>query len=252
MKYVETQKGNPHFLTIKQHVFPVASLRRFADDGGEVSVLYRGRRQPEKVSPRRRGFYALRAWDQRSEAGYMRQIEDRFQALANRIVGGHRSLNESECKVVTDFYALWRHRAIARENQEPDVPIRGFLPDNLSDDQREILEGNGYIVSNAAGAIPGRMMAGMRIQWRIRRVALELSGARWGVAEARKGEFVVPSHFGWALIVPLTPRICLTAGWGDHTVLADGVRLLNRVALSMAFAVSGGYLVAQDFSRCPL
>lgn len=251
MKYAKTQKGNPRSLTLDQHVFPVASLLRFAD-GGSMSVLRKGWRQPKKLSPRNPIFCARRAWDQRSEHGYMRQIEGRFQALADRIVGGYRSLSEPECKIVTEFYALWRCRAIQRGKLEPDVPIKGLPPDNISEDQREIVEGNGYIVANAVGAMPGRMMGGMRIQMGIRRMLLELSGARWGVAEANQGEFVVPDHFGWALIVPLTPRICLTAGWGDHTVLLEGVRLLNRVALSMAFSAAGGYLVAQDFSNCPL
>lgn len=102
-----------------------------------MSVLRKGWRQPKKLSPRNPIFCVRRAWDQRSEHGYMRQIEDRFQTLANRIVGGCRSLSEPECKIVTEYYALWRYRAIQRGKLEPDVPIRGLPHDKISEDQRD-------------------------------------------------------------------------------------------------------------------
>jgi hypothetical protein len=183
----------------------------------------------------------------------MLRIENRFQALADRIVGGYRSLSDTECKSVTEFYALWRHRALERQVRQPDVPFPGALPaDNLTVDQREKAEKNGYIVFDADGALPGRMAAGIRIQMGIRHLALELQGAHWGVGTASTGEFVVPDHFGWAPIVPVSPSICLFAGMGDHSVLPDGVRVINRVAARVAFSASNGYIVAKDFSRCPL
>ena len=131
------QKGNPHSLTRNQHVFPVASLRRLADSSGSVSVLRKGWRRPKSLLIRNPIFCARRTWDHRSEYGYMRHIESRFQALASRIVGAYRALSEPECKFVTEFYALWRHRAIQRGKSEPDVSIRGVFPDNISEDQRE-------------------------------------------------------------------------------------------------------------------
>jgi hypothetical protein len=197
-----------------------------------VSVLRKGLRQPKKLAPQNPIFCARRAWDQRSEAGYMRHIEDRFQALADRIVDGNRSLSEPDCKVVTQFYALWRHRAIQRDTREADAPIRGLLPENLSEDQREIIERNGYIVVDAVGAIPGRMMGGLRIQSGIGQLVSQLSGTRWGVAEASQGEFLVPDQFGQFLAVPLNPRLCLIAGTEDRTVLLDDVRLINRLAIN--------------------
>ena len=96
--------------------------------------------------------------------------------------------------------------------------------------------------------MPSRMMAGIRIQWAIGRLVSELSGAQWGVAEAYQGEFVVPDHFGRVLVSPVSPRICLVAGVGDHVVLREGVRLINRLVIGE----SSAYLVAQDFSKCPV
>lgn len=252
MIYPRTQKGNPHSLTLNGHVFPAASLFRFADGGG-VWVKRFGWHEPKKLSPGNPIFCGHRAWDQRSETGQMLRIEERFQALANRIVGGYGALSEAECNAVTEFYALWRHRAIERQARQPDITFgRGAPADNLTHDQRECVEKNGYIVFNGRGALPGRMAAGIRIQMGIRRVALELHGAQWGVGVAREGEFVVPDHFGWAPIVPVSPSICLFAAMGDHTVLLDGVRDINRVAARMAFSTSNGYVIARDFSKCPV
>lgn len=38
-KYEKTQKKNPHSLTIDQHVWPAASIARFANISGVVDVL---------------------------------------------------------------------------------------------------------------------------------------------------------------------------------------------------------------------
>lgn len=252
MKYAKAQKGNPNRLAINQHVFPVASLRRFANGGG-VWVKRMGWLKPRKLSLRDPIFCAQRGWDQRSESGYPLQIERRFQALADRIEAGYCSLNETECNTVTEFYALWRHRAFEREFRQPDVTPRVPFPgDSLTQDQREKIEKNGCIVFDARGVLPGRMAAGIRIQLGIRGVALQLQGARWGVAESVTEEFIVPNCFGSALIVPVSPNIFLLAGMGDHTALPDSVRVINRVAVKMAFSTSNGYVAARDFSKCPL
>ena len=58
---------------------------------------------------------------------------------------------------------------------------------------REIVEGNGYIVANDVGAMPGRMMGGMRIQMGIRRVLLELAGARAGNPQRGRRTADIPS-----------------------------------------------------------
>ena len=252
MKYTKTQKTNRHQLTIDQHVFPVASLRRFGD-GHRVWVRRVGWPQTKKLSVENDIFCAHRCWDQRSESGYPLQIERRFQALADRITAGHRSLSEVESNSVTEFYALWLHRAIERQMVQPDLIPKIPLPrDSLTQDQREKIEKSGYVVFDERGRLPGRMAAGIRIQMGIRRVALQLKGEQWGVAESAKEEFLVPDCFGWARIVPVSPNICLLAGMGDHSALPDGVRVINRVAVKMAFSKSNGYVVARDFSRCPL
>src|ERR1700730_17538642 len=86
--FEKPRKGNPNRLTIKQHVLPAASIARFADAKGGVWVhdLIRGKR---RVTHRNDViFCAQRAWDQRSESGFMKRIEDAFQSLAEMIIAG--------------------------------------------------------------------------------------------------------------------------------------------------------------------
>jgi hypothetical protein len=77
------QKGNPHRLTVNQHVYPAWSIERFADTTGKVEVWLRRSDKTFRASPDNPLFCARRTWDQRAESGYMKAIEDEFQILAD-------------------------------------------------------------------------------------------------------------------------------------------------------------------------
>jgi hypothetical protein len=120
-KYERPQKKNRPLLTVRQHVFPSASIVRFADAEGRVSLhdLVRGKERSAK--PDDNIFCAKRAWDQRAER-YMKKIEDDFQVLASKVVEGALSeIGEAEKGVVDHFYALWHMRARHRT-----LPVRRF------------------------------------------------------------------------------------------------------------------------------
>jgi hypothetical protein len=70
----KTLPKNPNQLTVKQHVFPSRSIERFRNPNGRVSVYDILRRQIRLRAPNDILFCARRAWDQRAEAGYMKQI----------------------------------------------------------------------------------------------------------------------------------------------------------------------------------
>jgi hypothetical protein len=114
-KYEKPQKKNRRLLTVRQHVFPLASIARFADADGRVSLhdLVRGKERSAK--PDDDIFCAKRAWDQRAEGGYMKKIEDEFQSLASQVIHGVVSeIGEAEKSVFNRFYALWCMRARRR------------------------------------------------------------------------------------------------------------------------------------------
>ena len=65
-------------------------------------------------------FCAKRAWDQRAERGYMKEIEDEFQSVASKVIDGVVSkIGEVEKDAVDHFYALWHMRARHRTLPSP-------------------------------------------------------------------------------------------------------------------------------------
>ena len=148
MHHETTQRRNPHGLTIHQHVFPTASIARFAQEDGLVSIYMHEQRKTVRCSPRNDLFCAKRVWNQTSEHGFMRRVEGGFQKLANHILEGSidHSLGPTEYRIVSQFYALCRLRAEARQTPPQDVQMKGVIPGSaLTKNQEEILEKNGYI-----------------------------------------------------------------------------------------------------------
>lgn len=51
MRYPKPQKGNPHKLTIDQHIFPKASISRFTGENGRVQVRRKSGEQDLWLTP---------------------------------------------------------------------------------------------------------------------------------------------------------------------------------------------------------
>src|SRR6516165_2453987 len=84
----KTRPRNPNRLTVDQHVFPSTSIERFADEKGYVSLHDLRRERIIRVKPRNAIFCASRAWDERTETGFMKRIEDEFQQIIGPIIEG--------------------------------------------------------------------------------------------------------------------------------------------------------------------
>lgn len=177
----------------------------------------------------------------------MKSIEDGFQVVADQIVGGLRSLEQNQQSVISKFYALWRLRADHKEKPLSDITALGVLQEQLTLDQQEILEKNGYCFIGPNRILPGRMRASIVIQLGIRHFVQQLHRKRWGIALAKEGEFLVPDQFGTVAIVPVTPTLCLIAGCGNVMLSKAEVHELNRTARLTARE----YVFARDFKSCP-
>lgn len=243
------QKGNPHRLVQRQHVFPRKSIERFYGSDGRVSVLRLGQTPGRlRVTAEHEMFCAKRAWDQRAESGYMAQIEKRFQRVADLVLYGDRRWLALENDTVTVFYALWKNRAHYGANPVPAVLMKGVMPDNgLTKDKKELLESKHYLFIDENGMMGSRPLTGMNIQRAIDYTCLQLKGMRWCVAEAERGagEFLVPDT-PQALYVPLSPTVALLGGLDMPRVDANTMRFFNLSAISGAER----YAFARDFSRC--
>jgi len=239
-----TQPGNPHRLTVNQHVLPQASIRRFCgpDDLVDVRLLRLSKRI--RKAPSDPLFCAQRAWDQRAEHGYMREIEDAFQEVADRIVTTG-VLAGKDYSHLTRFWFLWHFRAGLKERPMEDVKINGVPALVLTKDAQEMLERNRVMTVGANGMVAGRSMAGVLLQARI--AAASQAKLGWGMIHAADGEFAVPDTFQNFMALPLTPNLFLLAEHPDCVIPRSEVEWINTMGLRLA----SRYVFARDLDQCP-
>ena len=248
MKYEKTQKGNPYQLTVDQHIFPKASIYRFVGDDGRVELRLLGRNKTIRATPENKVFCAHRTWDQRAEAGYMKEIEDKFQELAERIISDRHSVSKEEQAVVSEFFSLWNIRA--HRNRAPirdQIVTKGEPLRKYTKDEEEELEKNHISVIRHDGTMSGRHSNAASIQINLIEVRWQLADAQWGVLRAKAGEFMVPDNFSNARIVPLTPKICLSSQSIDEEIEMKEVAEINTLVRKSA----KNYLFARKWANCP-
>lgn len=253
------QEGNPHRLTFNQHIFPKKSIDRFLNHKGCVDIQSIKINKRFKANSNNKLFCAKRAWDQIMENGYMKNIEDDFQCVANEIVAGNILFIDKDMKkVINSFLALWNTRYYFSQNPILDfkpmpsfdnpMHIIGTLRD-FSTDDLEFFEKNG-IVGTKSGVIPGRHLTSMSI--------MKVHGERnqeferclnWGIYISQEDEFLVPDNTEIPYI-PLSPNICL---YGEAD--SNEVMLVNKQTVHhfnwIAIQASKNHYFARNFSKCP-
>jgi hypothetical protein len=238
-----TQKGNPYRLTREQHVIPVATLKRFASPDGRVEVHLRdGRIFKRKVDDQI--FCVERQWDQRAEAGYMKGIEDDFQRIVSDIEAGRTTpLSIEEHIFITRFWLLWKWRNHFIDSPLEDVQLNGIVGEQLSLDQKEILESKGAIFAVDEGKVPARMMTGMRIQMGIDHGEMTLGEKRWGILRSPSLPLLIGDRPGIFMSIPASPRLLLAGDNPDGILTASETVRANRFALALSrnFAVVGRF-----------
>jgi hypothetical protein len=246
----KTRPGNPNQLTLNQHVFPTKSIERFVGADGliDTRLLY----PLDKVirpRPNNAIFCANRAWDQRAETGYMKQIEDRFQPVADAIIAGSVTTISAEQRTAIDWmYALWYERSRFRELESQETQLNGIEGPDLTLEQEENLESNGYMFARKHGAMPTRQLNGAVVQMRTGNYVevLVKNMTRWGIIRAQSGEFIVPD-VPCHCILPLTPRLALVKDTEDGVIAEQNLAQVNTALRS----TSETYYFARDFACCP-
>jgi hypothetical protein len=239
------QKKNPHELVIRQHVLPSKSIFRFVDSTRRVSLHDKARGKVRPAKPNDPMFCAKRAWDERAEAGYMKGIEDAFQALATKIIKRTVSTIDAEGdSIVNRFYALWFWRATLRTLDTQELQLNKVTGPGrtLTQDEEECLEKKWMLFIREDGTVPARQINGLHIQ----RLVDSYASVSWGIIEAQEGQFIVPDVSAHH-IIPLAPTLCLVANTPDGIIHKQNVAEINRALR----AASQKYFFANDFSKCP-
>jgi hypothetical protein len=192
-------------------------------------------------------FYAKRVWDERAERGYMKEVEDNFQILADRIVLGLSDVDRAASQTISRFLALWSLRHHFSLSPSPDHVLWGVTHESLPKGQQETLEKRWAAFLLPGNRMPGRMISGLLIQTRIDEIVRQLESHCWGVLRALGGEFLVPDTFGPSAIVPVSPTVCLACGLESQTLSDADVPRINRLARLSA----NRYLFARDLDQCP-
>jgi hypothetical protein len=148
------------------------------------------------------------------------------------------------------MYALWNIRAHRRTQPIADQKIKNVLDvtKHLTKDEQECLEKNkiGFIKPDLT--IPGRLVAGGKIQLNIIAVRKQMVDAHWGILRTSKGhQFIVPDNFSKARILPLSPTVCFFSQSDDEKNDEKEVLKINKLAI----ASSNEYYFANDLSKCP-
>lgn len=249
MAFERPSPGNPYQLTVNQHIFPARSIERFYGASGTVQVF---NKRTGKVFPsgaRNPLFCAQRAWNQQAESGFMLEIENKFQPIAEAVLSGRlRNITPLEHHALASMYALWLCRFGRQEYSIPDPVIKMVRPAReYTQVEQEQLEKAGITTIRPDASVPIRHLIGIRMSMEVRDLARRVTGGSWGVLRADDGEFLVPDNFGTLPIIPLSPKVMLAYGDGDTALDRNAVARLNQVALLCA----SRYIFARDWSEAP-
>ena len=227
-----TQRGNPHQLTREQHVIPAATLKRFAGPDGLVEVHLQDERVT-KLPVDNQLFCVERLWDQRAEAGYMKTIEDNFQALVTDLENGRSAaLLPKEHEDVTRFWSLlhWRNHFMESPADAPE--LKGIKGENLSIDQKEILESQWAAFADADNKLPIRTFVGMRIQMLIDIDTVQAHEKRWGILRSPQAQLILSDRPGRLMSITASPRILLAADNPDGYLTPEETHRANCISIA--------------------
>lgn len=239
-------------VTTAQHIFPRSCLRHFAGRGGKLQVRFLRTGLVEHHGPDSQRFTATRAWDQRTEANVMQQIETEFGRVVAPIRKGHaHALLPEQHRAVAALYALWMLRAHRASTPIPDIQLNGIWDSTAHRPAAAVddMEAHGIITIKPGGFVIGRQMAGPQLLLDLDRACLELADIKWGVLRAAEGagEFCIPDTPGRVLYLPIIPSVALAGGWADSTVDHDAVLSFNTAAVLHA----RDFVAARDLATCP-
>ena len=224
---------NLNGLTIRQHVFPRASIARFTNQRGQVALHYK-EGNACLVSSKHKVFCALQVWDDWSEHGRANPIEEEYQRVASSFANRVGDLTSSESKVLTQMFCLWVARCWLRHSPATNYKLNGVTGETypFTQDQREKAEKMGVVTLGSDGTLPSRLIVGDQIQLGMASFCGEFGNTNWTCVEYRGETVLVPDGFYRFPYMPLSPSKAFISNSHQHLSISE----LNSIALSESVA----------------
>lgn len=106
-------QSNPYRIAKWQHIIPKTIIENFVAKNGHATCVNVSTKKIARKSPKSKDFCVNQLWDEGSEKGWMKQIEDSFSDTCKRMVKG-RELSTADNHRVTEFYLLMYFRSITQ------------------------------------------------------------------------------------------------------------------------------------------
>ena len=129
-----------------------------------------------------------------------------------------------------------------------DAVLNGVSGSGLTKKQEEILESKGCSFVRDGGVVPARFMTGVQVLRRLDMNRPRLQNIKWGLLEAKEGEFIVADSYNDLTFMPISPTLAFCAGCQDIKIDKVGVINANKQSIEK----SRGFYFARDFSECPI
>lgn len=220
-------------LVKNQHVLPYKSIARFCNDKGVVEVHRIQGNNTFVANPKNKMFCVNRLWDQRSEQGYGKRIEDNYQCLVEKVLATNfRVISRTDCETISKFYAIWIFRSsIERYDALSSGNLVGVAGDSLTSEQKLSVELNHAIYIEEGGVVPMHFKRGITMQMAIDSFILRNPNLQWFISESKDLEFIVSDNPEGDFIIPFTPNFCFICAFNAPFLSLEQVRGINLRAI---------------------
>lgn len=244
MTYERVRKGNPLQLVVDQHFHTAHAIAKFYNSENSVEILKISTGEILKRNKRSKIFCAKRNWDERSEKGYMSQIESDFHHQIDDI----QTYKNRDHAAISKYLALWRLRHKFHLDRLIDAPLFGVEGEQLTKEQQEILEKKGFGYVNEQAEIPARQLTGAQIQIGIYQIMQAFGDIRWGLLQSKSGHFLCSDCYHKLCFIPISPTIAFAGNLPDR-VLSD-----NEIAIANYHSVNSAseFYFGSYLEKCPI
>ena len=244
MSFEKPQKGNPLKLVIQQHFHTAHCISKFYDTDGKVEVKFVETGRLEKKGKKSNIFCAKRNWDEKAERGFMSEIENSFHKEINNI----KSFENRNHSAISEYFSLWRIRHQFYKNPMQDITLNGTSGSGLTTEEEEIVESKGAIFVRDGGNVPSRFITSIQVVIELDKQRSLVKNLKWGLLEAREGEFIVADCYHDLTVMPISPKLAFCADYKDSIISKADVSEINKQSISKAT----DYYFAKNMALCPV